>query len=83
MKKTELIHFHNLLGTLAKELHEDGPVTERDLSEYRALETSPMTIRGSRAEHERAVLALASALVEGIGRETSGTDVESRRSLPA
>lgn len=83
MKKTELIHFHNLLGTLAKELHEDGPVTERDLSEYRALETSPMTIRGSRDEHERAVLTLASALAEGIEREANDADAETRRTLAA
>ncbi|GAB3422715.1 hypothetical protein GCM10027435_27720 [Haloparvum alkalitolerans] len=79
MKKTELVHFHNLLGTLATELHEEGPVTETDLAAYRELETSPMTIRGSRSEHERAVLTLASALAEGVERGSTDPDAEARR----
>lgn len=98
MKKTELVHFHNLLGTLATELHEEGAVSEEALSEYKELGTSPMAMRGSRAEHERAVLTLASALAAGVdpeadgtetdgtetdGTETDGTETEPRRTLAA
>lgn len=76
MKKRQLIHFHSLLGELSRHLYEDGYVDEEDLADYRELGTSPMTMRGSRVDHEEAALALADALAGAI--EANGaTDADS------
>lgn len=66
MKKRQLIHFHSLLGELSKHLYEGGYVAEDDLADYRDLGTSPMTMQGSRVEHEEAALALADALASAL-----------------
>ncbi|MGZ0747203.1 UPF0058 family protein [Haloparvum sp. AD34] len=66
MKKRQLIHFHSLLGEVSKHLYEGGYVDEDDLADYRELGTSPMTMQGSRVEHEEAALALADALASAL-----------------
>ncbi|SEH41637.1 hypothetical protein SAMN05192561_101806 [Halopenitus malekzadehii] len=66
MQKTELIHLHDLLGTVSTDLYEEGTLATDDLSAYRDLGTSPMSIRGSRADHEAAVIELADALAGAI-----------------
>ncbi|WP_430506083.1 UPF0058 family protein [Haloparvum sp. PAK95] len=66
MKKRQLIHFHSLLGEVSKHLYEGGYVDEDDLADYRELGTSPMTMQGSRVEHEEAALALADALAGAL-----------------
>lgn len=66
MKKRQLIHFHSLLGEVSKHLYEGGYVDETDLADYRELGTSPMTMQGSRVEHEDAALALADALASAL-----------------
>jgi len=69
MKKGQLIHFHSLLGEVSKHLYEGGYVDEEDLADYRELPTSPMTMQGSRVEHEEAALALADALASALEEE--------------
>ena len=73
MQKNELIHVHNLLGTISREFHENGILESEDLRTYRELGTSPMTMHGSRAEHAEAVIELAGALA---GAVTDGTESE-------
>jgi hypothetical protein len=64
MKKNELVHFHALLVTVAAEFVESGLVTKGDFAEYDALGVSPLALRASRDDHERAVLTLARVLAE-------------------
>lgn len=75
MKKRQLIHFHSLLGEVSKHLYEGGYVDEDDLADYRELGTSPMTMQGSRVEHEEAALALADALASAL-EEDMAADAE-------
>ncbi|WP_157744244.1 UPF0058 family protein [Halopenitus persicus] len=74
MQKKELIHLHDLLGTVSTDLYEEGTLATDDLSAYRDLDTSPMSIRGSRADHEAAVLELADALAGAIESERSDAE---------
>ncbi|ESS10993.1 MAG: putative metal-binding protein [uncultured archaeon A07HR60] len=69
MKKRELIHFHALLSTIAEQFVADGVLHEDDLAEYESLGVSPMTMTGSRDEHEEAVLALATELAAAAQQE--------------
>ncbi|GAB6877754.1 hypothetical protein JCM17823_00280 [Halorubrum gandharaense] len=66
MKKTEIVHFHGLLGTVAKDLIDEGDIADEDLGAYKAVGTSPMAMRGSRDDHKEAALKLAEVLAEAL-----------------
>ncbi|MFA9515955.1 UPF0058 family protein [Halopenitus sp. H-Gu1] len=78
MQKNELIHVHNLLGTLSRELHDEGHLESDDLRTYRELGTSPMTMHGSRAEHAEAVIELADALAGAVNDDPEIEDEADR-----
>lgn len=80
MKKRELIHFHSLLGAIAKELSERGELTESDLTDYEEIGVTPMTMRASRNDHEEAVIELAATL-DGAVSEEIAEEAESQRSV--
>lgn len=67
MKKNELIHLHALLVRVAEQLLDDDALGEDDLAPYEALDVSPVAVRASRSEHERAVRTLAAVLVDTVG----------------
>jgi len=81
MKKTELLHVHSLLGTVARDLADDE-LSESDLEAYRSLDVSPMTIRASREDHEAAVLELVDALAAAVESEAAD-EADSRQTLAA
>jgi hypothetical protein len=62
MKKNELIHLHGLLVQVAENYVEHGDATRDDFAAYDELGVTPMTLRASRATHERAVRTLLSIL---------------------
>lgn len=74
MKKKELVHLHGLLGAVAGDLMEEGVVSESDLAEYERIGTSPMAMRGSRADHRAAALALAESLADSVDAEPGATE---------
>lgn len=80
MRKTELIHFHSLLGTIAKHLSEKGELSESDLTEYDEVGVTPMTMRASRDDHEEAVIELAATLDRAVTDELP-EEAESQRSV--
>jgi len=67
VNKNELVHLHTLLVRVAEEYAEWGVATSDDFSTYRALRTTPMALRRSRADHEAATLVLARTLAELSG----------------
>lgn len=73
MNKTELLHLHALLVTVADDLREEGVLTVADLEPYFELEVTPVALQASRADHERAVRTLATVLSERVAdRESDG-----------
>lgn len=76
MKKRELIHFHSLLGTVARDLVDQGVLDESALEPYRDLGVSPMAMRGSRDDHEEAVIELAATLAAAVEESDAGPDAD-------
>ncbi|MFC4356501.1 UPF0058 family protein [Halobium salinum] len=66
MNKTELLHLHGLLVTVADDLRDEGVLTVADLEPYFELEVTPVALQASRSDHERAVQTLAAAISERI-----------------
>lgn len=64
MKKDELVHLHSLLALVRTEYERRGDAPPGAFAGYDELEVSPMAVYGSKAEHERAVVALARALAD-------------------
>lgn len=62
MKKNELIHLHALLVQVAEDYVDHGDATRDDFLVYDELGVTPMTLRASRATHERAVRTLLAIL---------------------
>jgi hypothetical protein len=62
VNKNELVHLHALLVRVAEAYVEWGVATHDDLAGYRALGTTPMALRQSRADHEAATRLLARTL---------------------
>jgi hypothetical protein len=62
VKKNELLHLHALLWLLASESVEQGWATSEAFDTYRKLGVSPVGLRASRDDHQRAVRLLASTL---------------------
>jgi len=83
MKKRELIHFHSLLGTVARDLVDRDVLDESALDAYRELDVSPMAMRGSRDDHEEAVIELAATLAAAVEDEESGTGPDADRQAVA
>jgi hypothetical protein len=71
MKKNELIHFHALLATVARDYLERGIAEPADFAAYEGSGVTPMTLRASRERHEEAVRTLARILAE----RSTGTNV--------
>jgi hypothetical protein len=69
MKKTELLHLHALLVQVAEEYLRRGVAGPEDFEDYRSLEVTPMSLRESRAAHERAVRVLAAILADCSERD--------------
>lgn len=76
MKKRELIHYHSLLGTVARDLVDRGVLDESALEPYRELGVSPMAMRGSRDDHEEAVIELAATLAAAVEESDAGRDTD-------
>ena len=70
MNKNELVHVHALLARVAEDYVERGLATPEDFSAYNALDTTPMALRQSRADHEAATRSLASVLA-GLSTDRS------------
>lgn len=64
MKKQELIHMHGLLVEVADHL----PATESamDVPAYRSISVRPSSLHRPKSDHQRAVMALARGLTEGL-----------------
>lgn len=62
MKKDELVHLHSLLTCLRAEFERREDPPEGAFAQYDDLAVSPMAVYGSKADHARAVRALAGAL---------------------
>jgi Predicted metal-binding protein len=83
MKKRELIHFHALLGTLAGQFIDEGIVTHQELEQYDSLEVSPMTMTGSRDDHEEAVLLLSKILTAAVEEEAENAESRDKQTQTA
>lgn len=73
MNKNELVHLHALLARVAEDYADRGLATRDDFAAYYALETTPMALRQSRADHEAATRELARVLAaasDGRPRES-------------
>ena len=77
MKKDELVHLHNLLTCLRAEFERREDPPEDAFARYDDLGVSPMAVYGSKADHTRAVQALAGALAV-LSRGEEPPAVESR-----
>jgi hypothetical protein len=64
MNKNELVHLHALLARVAEEYVDRGLATRDDFAAYHALDTTPMALRKSRADHEAAARTLAETLAD-------------------
>ena len=62
MKKDELVHLHSLLTLLRAEFERREDPPDGAFAHYADLDVSPMAVYGSKAEHTRAVQALAGPL---------------------
>lgn len=62
MRKDELVHLHSLLALVREEVERRGDAPPGTFAAYDELEVSPMAVYGSKADHRRAVQALARAL---------------------
>jgi hypothetical protein len=62
VNKNELVHLHALLARVAEAYADEGLATRDDFAAYHALETTPMALRRSRADHEAATRVLARTL---------------------
>lgn len=62
MRKDELVHLHGLLDLLGSEYERRGVADPSAFEAYEDLGVSPMAVYGSKADHARAVHALADAL---------------------
>ncbi|ELZ91204.1 hypothetical protein C440_12859 [Haloferax mucosum ATCC BAA-1512] len=69
MKKNELIHLHTLLVELATEYLDEEIASRDDLESYYQLEIGPVALRSRRADHERAVRTLMTALAVCAARD--------------
>ncbi|MFC7129604.1 UPF0058 family protein [Haloferax chudinovii] len=69
MKKNELIHVHTLLVEIATDYRDRGVLTSADLEPYHRLGIGPMALRDCRADHERAVRTLTTALAVCAARD--------------
>lgn len=83
MKKRELIHFHALLGTLAGQFIDEGIIADRELEQYESLGVSPMTMTGSRDDHEEAVLTLSETLATAVEEETDDSKPRDKQTQTA
>ncbi|MFC6726184.1 UPF0058 family protein [Halobium palmae] len=70
MNKTELLHLHSLLVTVADDLRDDGTLALADLEPYFELEITPVAVQGARADHERAVWLLATILSDAVSEQS-------------
>ena len=67
MKKDESLHLHTLLALVRADVERRGDASPAEFGAYDDLDVSPIAVYGSKAEHERAVLALARGLAAAVG----------------
>jgi len=80
MRKQELIHLHGLLATVREFCEEDlGETVDR--AQYSELPIQPTSIHKSKADHQEAVAALATDIVDGL--EADGDALETRETETA
>lgn len=79
MKKNELVHLHTLLVQVAEEYVKRGDATPGDFEAYNRLSITPLSLRASRADHERAVSTLMGILADRA--ETVLADEADRRAV--
>jgi hypothetical protein len=83
MKKNELIHLHALLVQVAEDYVGHGDATRDDFLVYDELGVTPMTLRASRATHERAVRTLLAILAARSRGEPLPVDPSGGETEPA
>ncbi len=80
MRKQELIHLHGLLATVREFCEEDlGETVEEE--QYSELPIQPTSIHKSKADHQEAVAALATDVVDSL--ETDAVETEARETEAA
>lgn len=67
MRKDELLHLHQLLAAVRRDVEARGDAAETDFERYDDLSVSPVAAYAARAAHEEAVRELAAALAERLG----------------
>lgn len=78
MRKDELVHLHNLLTIVREEYERREEPPPGTFEAYDDLGVSPMAIYGSKADHRRAVRALARALAASMESDGRPVQVPSR-----
>jgi len=74
MRKQECIHLHALLAEVANHLDGRPETRPLNLAEYREFDVWPSSVHRSKADHERAILLLATAIARSLGEPpTPGT----------
>jgi hypothetical protein len=68
VNKNELVHLHALLTLVAEAYLERGVASPEAFAAYRALDTTPMALRRSRADHAAATRELARTLARCSAR---------------
>ncbi|RXK47218.1 UPF0058 family protein [Halorientalis pallida] len=81
MRKDEFLHLHQLLAVTQRTLAARG-VSETDVDAV-AETVSPMAAHASKADHERAVMALASTLAAATADESGAEQDERDRARQA
>jgi hypothetical protein len=82
VNKNELVHYHALLARVAEDYVDRGVATRNDLAAYRALGTTPLALRQSRADHEEATLLLARTLAALSTGASSTSDTSDTSDTP-
>jgi hypothetical protein len=82
MRKDELLYVHQLLTAVRDDLERRGAVQPAALSAYDDLSVSPVAAHRQKADHERAVLALAGSLAAGLSDGDSTPDADRQELTP-
>jgi hypothetical protein len=78
MRKDELLHVHQLLAALRRDIERRGDVDPETVAAYDELSVSPVAAYAQKGDHEEAVTTLAAALAASV-RDEGPDDSDDQR----
>lgn len=81
MRKDELLHVHQLLAALKRDIERRGDVDPEAIAAYDELSVSPVAAYAQKGDHEKAVTSLATALAASVSDDGSGESEGQRQPI--